>query len=149
MYPRLMLKHRHGYPLYGPEPPENLPIQYRKKGVRIGDVGTITPDGAFDFLFNVDSSQADSINPHTLPSDFETIPPIESLSDDYFPPGEHLLSDYVEQTREELVLLLKSENCPNIYPQPCRVQIPSARGGGPPVTGRCQHLRSAELQEPP
>ena len=104
VYLRLMLKHRHGYPLYRPEPNRGLPIEYRKKGVRIGDVGRITPDGSFDFLFNIDSSQANSVNPPILPRDFETIPPIGIISNDYFQPGEHLLSDHVKQTRDALVL---------------------------------------------
>jgi hypothetical protein len=93
-----MLKHKQGYPLYRPGPKRGLPMEYRKRGVRIGDVGRITPHGAFDFLFNIDSSQASSVNPSTLPRDFETIPPIEIISEDHFQPGEHLLSDHVKQT---------------------------------------------------
>ena len=81
-------------------------MEYRKRGVRIGDVGRITPDGAFDFLFNIDSSQASSVNPPTLPKDFETIPPIEILSDEYFQPGECLLSDHVKQTKDMFVICI-------------------------------------------
>ncbi|KAJ7887850.1 hypothetical protein B0H14DRAFT_2562619 [Mycena olivaceomarginata] len=42
-----------GFPLYRPEPQINLPAQYREKGVAIGDVGTVTVDGDFDFFFNI------------------------------------------------------------------------------------------------
>ena len=104
VYLRLMLKHKLGYPLYGPEPKCGLPIEYRKRGVKIGDVGRITPDGAFDFLFSIDSSQASLVNPSILPRDFETIPPIGILSEDRFQPGEHLLSNDVKQTKDVFVI---------------------------------------------
>jgi len=100
VYLRLMLKHKHGYPLYRPGPKRNLRMEYRKRGVRIGDVGRITPDGAFDFMFNIDSSQATSVNPPNLPTNFETIPPIEIRSKRYFKPGQHLLSEHVKQTKD-------------------------------------------------
>ena len=103
VYLRLMLKHKRGYPLYRPEPKRSLLMEYRKRGVRIGDVGRITPDGAFDFLFNIDSSQASSVNPPTLPKDFETIPPIEILSNEHFQPDDYLLSDHVKQTKDTFV----------------------------------------------
>ncbi|KAF8624198.1 hypothetical protein AX17_007187 [Amanita inopinata Kibby_2008] len=44
-----------------------------KKGVRIGDVGRATPDGAFDFLFNICLPRDHPINPHVLPEGFETL----------------------------------------------------------------------------
>ena len=79
-------------------------MEYRKKGVSIGDVGRITADGSFDFLFNIDSSRARLVNPSTLPRDFETIPSIGVISNDYFQPGEHLLSDHVKQTKDTFVV---------------------------------------------
>ena len=48
-----MLTHKAGYPLYIPTPPEGLPESHRENGVRVGDVGVITANGAFHFLFNV------------------------------------------------------------------------------------------------
>jgi hypothetical protein len=95
-----MFELKHGYPLYRPEPKRSLGMEYRKRGVRIGDVGRVTPDGAFDFMFNIDSSEASLVNPPTLPRNFETILPIEISSEPYFLPGHHLLSDHVKQTKD-------------------------------------------------
>lgn len=36
-----------------PTPPDGLPLSHRENGVRVGDVGVITGNGAFHFLFNV------------------------------------------------------------------------------------------------
>jgi hypothetical protein len=52
-YGKLLLMERLGYPLWYPDPDENLPREYRDEGVRIGDVGTITGAGQFAFYFNV------------------------------------------------------------------------------------------------
>ncbi|KAI6033311.1 hypothetical protein EDC04DRAFT_2706380 [Pisolithus marmoratus] len=35
---------RHGYPLWIPEPKEQLPPEYCNEGHRIGDVGVVTED---------------------------------------------------------------------------------------------------------
>jgi hypothetical protein len=42
-----------GYPLWIPEPPEDLPKKYRDRGVTPGDVLILTDDGGYDFLFNI------------------------------------------------------------------------------------------------
>ncbi|KAF8984060.1 hypothetical protein BDQ17DRAFT_1437163 [Cyathus striatus] len=53
---------------------QNLPLEYRRKGVSHGDIGIITSDGAFDFLFNIWYSAQDPINPSDLPEDFVSLP---------------------------------------------------------------------------
>ncbi len=53
IYTKLLLRRGHGYPLWIPESDYNLPDAYRDKGVSVGDLGILTDDGGFDFLFNV------------------------------------------------------------------------------------------------
>ncbi|KAJ7843054.1 hypothetical protein B0H14DRAFT_2265648, partial [Mycena olivaceomarginata] len=48
-----LLHQKRGFPLYDPGPRQTLPQEYRNTGVAIGDVGRITPEGAFDFFFNI------------------------------------------------------------------------------------------------
>ena len=43
----------HGYPLWLPEPSSTLPMSYRQDGLQIGDVGCVSPKGAFNVLFNI------------------------------------------------------------------------------------------------
>ena len=92
-----MLTHRAGYPLYTPTPVWGLPTTYRKRGIRIGDVGTLTADGAFDFLFNI--CQPDTGNPAELPDNFELLEPsIRSYRK--FAPSACLTSDHVDHLME-------------------------------------------------
>lgn len=48
LYARLLFSRGRGHPLWIPEPPDDLCEDYRKGGVRIGDVGIVTADGNFD-----------------------------------------------------------------------------------------------------
>ncbi|KAG6881230.1 hypothetical protein C0993_002288, partial [Termitomyces sp. T159_Od127] len=72
VYARQLLPKRHGYPLWVPEPYGNS-VSYRTKGVRIGDVGYVTEDGAFETLFNLRASPTDPINYRGVPEGFEQI----------------------------------------------------------------------------
>ena len=51
-YHQLLIKKR-GSPLWIPGPGMQLPIDYRRQGISIGDVGIVTHSGGFDFLFNI------------------------------------------------------------------------------------------------
>ncbi|ESK91075.1 hypothetical protein Moror_9596 [Moniliophthora roreri MCA 2997] len=53
MYMRMLLPKKKGYPLWNPGVSENLPDEYRKYGVSIGDVGTIDEEGGFEYFFNI------------------------------------------------------------------------------------------------
>ncbi|KAJ7572927.1 hypothetical protein C8J56DRAFT_760925, partial [Mycena floridula] len=70
-YARLLLPHRHGYPLWIPEPASQLPDAYRAQGVSIGDLGSINDDGGFDYLFNICQPADHPINADGTPDDFE------------------------------------------------------------------------------
>jgi hypothetical protein len=70
LYARILLTKRIGYPLWVPEP-STYPVEYPREGVSIGDVGVITFDGHFDFIFNI-----------CLPSDH----PINLLAPPFFEP---------------------------------------------------------------
>ena len=95
----LTLKER-GFPLWIPDPDQNLHLDYRRTGVRIGDVGIITDSGAFSFLFNICLPHNHPVNPRMLPEHFAPIsPPIEA-SDigkfGVFKNGSHLASASVK-----------------------------------------------------
>ena len=54
-----------------------LPQAHRKTGIRVGDVGVITANGAFEFLFNVcqsDDQHDEGVNA-TFPGCFEPLKP--------------------------------------------------------------------------
>jgi hypothetical protein len=70
VYVRCLLPRKRGFPLWVPTPHENLPEEYRKNGVDIGDVGIITSNGVFDFLFNICLPANGPINDNRVPPDF-------------------------------------------------------------------------------
>jgi hypothetical protein len=73
-------------------------MAYRKKGIRVGDVGVITPNGGFDFLFNAcrqPEGPDGAINPVALPEGFELLNANINVNDKYNP-RTHLLSDHVQ-----------------------------------------------------
>lgn len=61
-YRPLMLKKRMGFPLWYPDLSISAPPEYLIKGIQIGDVGRITPQGSFHFLFNVTIPADDPIH---------------------------------------------------------------------------------------
>ncbi|THU79579.1 hypothetical protein K435DRAFT_768655 [Dendrothele bispora CBS 962.96] len=73
VYASLLLLRQHGYPLWKPNPYESLPEIYRVTGTRLGDVGRITQDGHFHFLFNALAPADDPINMKGVPDYFEPL----------------------------------------------------------------------------
>jgi hypothetical protein len=78
LYAKSLLPKGYGYPLWIPEPNDALPPQYLELGTRVGDVGLVTADGAFDYLFNVCTSPDDPINQGRTPVDFEYVNVLEA-----------------------------------------------------------------------
>jgi hypothetical protein len=72
-YARFLLAEKHGYPLWLPDSFANLPSDYRDKGVRIGDLGIITSDGGFDFVFNICLPPDDPVNLNRVPTGFRPL----------------------------------------------------------------------------
>ena len=83
-----MLQHGHGYPLYTPDPDPG----HSSTGVRVGDIGRVTSDGIFDFLFNVVHG------PPPLPDNLELLV-LQNFQD-----GDDVTSEHVKQTEDSLVI---------------------------------------------
>ncbi|KAJ7590338.1 hypothetical protein C8J56DRAFT_859757, partial [Mycena floridula] len=72
VYARKLLVSGYGYPLWRPRP--NHPnADYCKEGVREGDVGFITSDGLFLFLFNIFLPADHPFQIHGVPKDFSPL----------------------------------------------------------------------------
>ena len=89
-----MLTHGAGYPLYMPAPSIGLPPTYREKGIRVGDVGVITANGAFEFLFNV--CHDEGIDATIFPDGFEPLMS-DIRTNPKFSPDTYLPSDHVDE----------------------------------------------------
>ena len=96
IYERNLILKGRGFPLWIPGPNRVLHRDYRRTGVRIGDVGIITHSGGFSFLFNICLPHDNPVNPPVLPENFTPIsPPIEATDiEDFvdFKNGSHLAS---------------------------------------------------------
>ncbi|KAJ7471491.1 hypothetical protein B0H11DRAFT_2040246 [Mycena galericulata] len=75
IYCSQLLRQKRGFPLYVPGPQRTLPQEYQRNGVRIGDVGRVTPEGAFDFFFNIYLPADHPINRNDVPEDFFPLTP--------------------------------------------------------------------------
>ncbi|KAJ6577980.1 hypothetical protein B0H19DRAFT_906367, partial [Mycena capillaripes] len=73
LYSRLLFPKGHGYPLFHPQPFDDLPVAARRTGTEIGDVGLITQDGSFDPIFNILRARDDPSNRFGVPLAFEQV----------------------------------------------------------------------------
>jgi hypothetical protein len=87
-----------GFPLYVPGPRVNLPVQYRREGVAIGDVGRIAPEGNFDFFFNIYLPAEHPINAN-VPEGFVPLSPYDLIDVDHsdFDPGNYVASPSIQE----------------------------------------------------
>ncbi|KAF8145412.1 hypothetical protein K438DRAFT_545981 [Mycena galopus ATCC 62051] len=95
-YCKHLLRQCRGTPLYLPGPQVNLPAEYRSSGVAIGDVGRVTPEGGFDFLFNIYLPAHHPINAK-VPHDFVPLLPydLDDVAHNDFDPGNYVSSPSV------------------------------------------------------
>ncbi|KAJ7364381.1 hypothetical protein DFH08DRAFT_1016731, partial [Mycena albidolilacea] len=101
-YSNQLLPRGRGFPLYVPKPQRNLPPEYRRRGVAIGDVGTITPEGIFDFFFNIYLPADDPINAN-VPKNFAPLPPylVMDVIDQDFDPGDYVSSSSIHEINDD------------------------------------------------
>jgi hypothetical protein len=84
--------------LYVPGPQINLPVQYRREGVAIGDVGRVTPEGNFDFFFNIYLPADHPINVN-VPEGFVPLSPSDPIDVGHydFDPGNYVASPSIHE----------------------------------------------------
>ncbi|KAF7374473.1 Pleiotropic drug resistance ABC transporter protein [Mycena sanguinolenta] len=84
------------------QPQPNLPAEYRRRGVAIGDVGRVTPEGSFDFFFNIYLPANHPINVN-VPEDFVPLSPYDPVDVSYhdFDPGNFVSSPSVTEISDE------------------------------------------------
>ncbi|KAJ7707377.1 hypothetical protein B0H17DRAFT_1000461 [Mycena rosella] len=99
IYCSQLLRRKRGFPLYVPGPQRNLPTEYQRKGVSIGDVGRVTPEGVFDFFFNIYLPADHPINANDVPEDFSPLTPYvpKDLVHVDFDPGSYVSSYSVQE----------------------------------------------------
>jgi len=71
-YHQLLIKRR-GSPMWIPGPDMNLSAEYRRGGIRIGDVGILYRAEGFTFLFNIFLPADHPINKGRVPDNFEPL----------------------------------------------------------------------------
>jgi hypothetical protein len=94
-----LLRQKRGFPLYVPAPEPNLPLDYQRHGIGIGDVGSVMPEGIFDFFFNIFLPPEHPINANRTPEDFSPMSPYDSMEVVHhnYDPGNYVSSPTVQK----------------------------------------------------
>ncbi|KAJ7469872.1 hypothetical protein B0H11DRAFT_1392313 [Mycena galericulata] len=106
LYSRLLLPKGHGYPLFHPQPYDDL-WEIRKTGTEIGDVGVVK-DGCFDVIFNICCAADHQINrrfDRGLPEGFEQLqlsPGDLAPHASYHPPGADISNTRITKRRLDI-----------------------------------------------
>ncbi|KAJ7877994.1 hypothetical protein B0H14DRAFT_1664483 [Mycena olivaceomarginata] len=92
-------RRKRGFPLYDPTPQQSLPQEYQIHGVAIGDVGSISPEGSFDFFFNIYLPANHPINNDQVPEMFCPLPCYESqeVYEKLYGAGDHVSTSTMER----------------------------------------------------
>jgi hypothetical protein len=69
VYCSLLYSKKLGFPIWRPD----LSIPQKVQGIEIGDVGLMSADGSFDFLFNICAGPSGSINNGAVPDCFQQL----------------------------------------------------------------------------
>ncbi|KZV93490.1 hypothetical protein EXIGLDRAFT_612881 [Exidia glandulosa HHB12029] len=103
-YRELLYQHGHGYPFWIPEPSDALSKEQKAEGVRLGDVGILTDDGGFEYLWNVHLPADHPYNKSRVPSNFTPLAPLNETRDvrriDAFYPENTAISSSSVKKRE-------------------------------------------------
>ncbi|KAJ4000706.1 hypothetical protein F5050DRAFT_1803898 [Lentinula boryana] len=76
-----------------------IPEEFKKQGIRIGDVGILTTTGGFDYLFNTCLPRNDPANSAGVPEGFEPLIVDQGRIaqwEDMYPPGSHVSSRWAD-----------------------------------------------------
>ncbi|KAJ7458392.1 hypothetical protein B0H11DRAFT_187049 [Mycena galericulata] len=100
-YVHLMLTRRRGFPLAEPLLSLTLPEEHLRKGICIGDIGSIFEDvGIFDFLFNIFLPADDPINggENNVPRNFTPLNCLahEEIIQQNYPPNSHVTTGFAK-----------------------------------------------------
>ncbi|KAJ7832935.1 hypothetical protein B0H14DRAFT_1170861 [Mycena olivaceomarginata] len=111
IYCTQLLHQKRGFPLYVPGVQQTLPEEYRKRGVAIGDVGRITPEGSFDFFFNIYLPADHPIHNRNVPEDFFPLRLYDTLDlyDQSYLAGHHVSTPSVQRLDSDQDILPGSD----------------------------------------
>ncbi|KAJ7603442.1 hypothetical protein DFH06DRAFT_1069395 [Mycena polygramma] len=96
-----LFRQKRGFPLYHPNVQQDLPAEYLTHGIAIGDVGTVTQDGSFDFYFNIFLPAGHPINANGVPTDFVPMEPydLRDVVQHNYGPGAYVATPSVQDLR--------------------------------------------------
>ncbi|KAF9032774.1 hypothetical protein BJ165DRAFT_767792 [Panaeolus papilionaceus] len=73
VYERQLLEKQRGFPLWMPECNLSWRVEKQKQGICVGDVGLITKNGSFTYLFNITVPVGHPVQPSSMPEGYEPI----------------------------------------------------------------------------
>ncbi|KAJ7498020.1 hypothetical protein B0H11DRAFT_830114 [Mycena galericulata] len=105
IYAKRLFPTGNGYPLFNPDPLNDVPDRDRKIGIRIGDVGVVTRDGSFDTIFNITLASNDPSNRFGVPAGYVQVtlrPGDIAERAQCHPPGSDISNTAVKKTRLDM-----------------------------------------------